>query len=151
MGEALGGLSSSVSRISADLGILTRVNHLLELPVESEKGIAIPKGPMIVEFKNVSYRYPGTEAHALKNISLTFREGEHIAIVGENGAGKSTFLRLLSGLDRPTSGEILLNSASLDSYKRSEWRRAFHLMLQGAKLYQDFLRENLLYGAPQTK
>ncbi|MEK7655671.1 MAG: ABC transporter ATP-binding protein [Patescibacteria group bacterium] len=151
MGEALGGLSSSVSRISADLGILTRVNHLLELPVESEKGIAIPKGPMIVEFKNVSYRYPGTEAHALKNISLTFREGEHIAIVGENGAGKSTFLRLLSGLDRPTSGEILLNGASLGSYKRSEWRRAFHLMLQGAKLYQDFLRENLLYGAPQTK
>lgn len=146
MNDALSGLSSSFGRLYADLGVLTRVHHLLQIPKESDEGIRIPKAPLVVEFDRVSYRYPGATKDALHDTSLTIREGEHLAIVGENGAGKSTFLRLLSGLDRPTAGRILVNGKSLETYRKSEWRRAFHLMLQGARLYQDFIRENLTYG-----
>jgi ATP-binding cassette subfamily B protein len=79
---------------------------------------------------------------------MVFREGEHLAFVGENGAGKSTLLRLISGLIQPTKGRILHNGKPLTHYKPEAWREAMHLMLQDAKIYQDFVRDSLMYGAP---
>lgn len=151
MGEALSGISSAYNHLAADLGILSRVHHLISLPPEIEHGLPIPKGPLVIQFQNVSYRYPEARKDALQNVTVTLREGEHLAIVGENGAGKSTFLRLLSGLEKPTRGRMLVNGLPLESYRPAEWRHAFHLMLQGAKLYQDFVRENLLFGEPKGR
>ncbi|MFA4955259.1 MAG: ABC transporter ATP-binding protein [Patescibacteria group bacterium] len=151
LGEALNGISGSVSQLSSDLGILVHVYNLFQVAAEDESGSRLPKQPLEIVFRDVSYRYPEAERDALSKINLTIRENEHLAIVGENGAGKSTFLRLLSGLDQPTSGQILVNGKLLSAYRKSEWRRAFHLMLQNANLFQDFVRENLTYGAPRKK
>lgn len=146
LGDGLNTLATAAGNIAADLNILARINHLLTFPVESESGLAIPSAPLRIEFRNVSFRYPGAKKDALKRLNFTIEEGEHLAIVGENGAGKSTFLRLLAGLDRPTGGRILVNGRPLPEYRPEEWRRAFHLMLQDAKLFQDYLGENLRYG-----
>jgi len=146
MGEALSGLSGSVSRIWVDLELLTYIDRLLRAPSESTKGKSFSKEPMTITFEHVSYRYPGATKDALHDVSLTIHEGEHLAIVGENGAGKSTFMRLFSGLDRPTSGRILINGTPLEKYRASEWRRVFHLMAQDASLFQDFAEANLRLG-----
>ena len=151
VGESLGGMTTAIARLSANAGILARVDHVFRIPEETSRGHQIPREPLVIEFKNVGYHYPGTERYALRNISLTLHENEHVAIVGENGAGKSTFLRLLASLDKPSEGEILLNGKPLDSYKPAEWRRAFHLLMQGGKLYQDFIQDNLLFGEPDAR
>ncbi|MBI5655005.1 ABC transporter ATP-binding protein [Candidatus Uhrbacteria bacterium] len=151
MGDGLSGLSGSVSQLSSDLGILAKVHSLFRLQTESDKGLRIPDAPLTIEFKDVRFRYPGAATDALRGVNVVFREDEHLAIVGENGAGKTTFMRLLSGLDKPTSGIILLNGKPLDRYRKSEWRRVFHLLPQDAALFQDFVRDNLLYGEPPKK
>lgn len=151
LGDGLNGMASSFGTLSADLAILARVRHLLTFPTESNEGLSMPKEPIVIEFRDVSYRYRGGERDALSKVNLTITEGEHLAVVGENGAGKSTFLRLLAGLDEPTSGMILINGKPLQTYKKADWRRTFHLMLQDSKLFQDYLRENLLYGQGSGK
>jgi ATP-binding cassette subfamily B protein len=151
VGEGLGGMTTAIARLAANAGILARVDHVFRIPVESNEGSQIPREKLVIEFKNVGYHYPGTQRFALRNLSLTLRENEHVAIVGENGAGKSTFLRLLAALDKPSEGEILLNGRPLDAYKPTEWRRAFHLLMQSGKLYQDFVEDNLLFGEPDAR
>ena len=66
-----------------------------------------------VEFENVSFKYPGSETYALKNVSLKFRVGQKLAVVGENGSGKTTFIKLLCRLYDPTEGRILLNGVDI--------------------------------------
>lgn len=151
MGEALNGISGSITTVFADMQILAYINRLMNKTPEKTNGLPIPKDKLVIEFKNVSYKYPGAKKYALKNLSLKLREGERIAVVGENGAGKTTFLRLLSGLDQPASGQILLNGKPLDNYIPAKWRRAFHLMTQDASLYQDFVKDNLYYGTNKPK
>lgn len=148
MGDALNGISSSLTSLWADMDILAYMNRLLNFDSERQTGLEIPKEKLTVEFQNVSYRYPGSKKYALTNVSLKITEGEHLAMVGENGAGKSTMLQLLSGLIQPTKGKILVNGVRLKNFRPTAWRSAFHLMLQDAKIYQDFVRDNLLYGAP---
>jgi ATP-binding cassette subfamily B protein len=151
LGDSLNQLATAFGNLAADLAILARVQNLLKLPTESNAGLPVPTKPLVIEFRNVSYRYRGAAKDALSHLNTTIYEHEHLAVVGENGAGKSTFLRLLAGLDQPTSGAIYVNGKPLQAYKKSEWRRSFHLMLQDAKLFQDFLRENLLYGQGSGK
>ena len=146
MGEALNGISGSIATVFADMQILAYINRLMNKTPEKTTGLSIPKDKLIIEFKDVSYKYPGAKNYALKNLNLTLREGEHIAVVGKNGAGKTTFLKLLSGLDKPTSGKILLNGKPLGNYIPAKWRKTFHLMTQDASLYQDFVKDNLYYG-----
>lgn len=151
MGEALNGISGSVTKVLADMQILAYVNRLMEKEPEKVTGARIPANKLKIELIDVNYKYPNSNKYALKNINLVIQEGEHLAIVGENGAGKTTFFRLLSGLDKPTSGHILLNGKSLSDYSPIEWRRTFHLMLQDAELYQDFVKDNLYYGTEKSQ
>ena len=70
----------------------------------------------VIEFRNVSFAYPGTERYVLKNLNLSLRGDEKLCIVGVNGAGKSTFIKLLTRLYNPTEGEILLNRINIKEY-----------------------------------
>lgn len=78
-----------------------------------------------VEFRNVSFRYPNTDSYALRNIDLRFRIGEKLAIVGMNGSGKTTFIKLLCRLYDPTEGEILLNGVNIQKYDYDEYMSIF--------------------------
>lgn len=94
-------------------------------------------------FENVSFRYPKAEHDALKNLNLTIRGGERLAVVGLNGAGKTTMIKLLLRLYRPTSGRILLNGEDIQSFNRDSYYRTFAPVFQEVLLFALSLRQNI--------
>jgi ATP-binding cassette subfamily B protein len=96
-----------------------------------------------IEFKNVSFKYPGTESYVLKNINLKLNIGERLAIVGMNGSGKTTFIKLLIRLYDPTEGQILLNGIDIKNYDYDEYLRIFSVVFQDFKLFSFGLGQNV--------
>ena len=94
---------------------------LIDLPCEKDGGDTIEKIEMM-RFQDVSYRYPTTDRYVLKDINLSIKAGEKIALVGENGAGKSTFIKLICGILNPSQGEIIIN----DKYKDFNGQKLFN-------------------------
>jgi ATP-binding cassette subfamily B protein len=109
----------------------------IELPSKIEQGI---------EFRNVSFRYEGAEKYAIRNLSFKIEPGEKIALVGENGAGKTTIVKLLSRLYDPTEGEILIDGVDIKSYKLSALRNAVGVIFQDYQKLQMSVRENIAVG-----
>ncbi len=110
-----------------------------------------------IQFRDVSFTYPGAERPALTNINLEIRPGERIALVGENGAGKTTLVRLLLGLYRPTQGTILVDGIDLSTLDPEAWRREATAVFQDFVRYSTTVFENIAYGdtdllaaSPQT-
>lgn len=99
-----------------------------------------------IEFDRVSFAYPGTERKILDGMSFRIRPGEKVSIVGENGQGKSTMIKLLLGLFRPDSGEIRIGGKPLDSYSQSVRSRLFGAVFQDFVKYDITLKENVAVG-----
>ncbi len=93
------------------------------------------KGEINFEFKNVSYRYEGADGYALKNLTLTFKWGERLAVVGLNGAGKTTFIKLLLRLYNATEGEILLNGLNVREYNKEDYFSLFSPVFQNVEIF----------------
>ena len=100
-----------------------------------------------VEFRNVSFRYPGREDWALKNVSMKFKVGRRLAIVGENGSGKTTFIKLLCRLYDPQEGEILLNGIDIRKYNYRDYMQIFSVVFQDFQLLSQPLGENVAGSA----
>ena len=96
-----------------------------------------------VEFRNVSFKYPGSEGWALKNVSMKFKVGKRLAIVGENGSGKTTFIKLLCRLYDPQEGEILLNGIDIRKYRYDDYMRIFSVVFQDFRLICQPLGNNV--------
>ncbi|NEG72419.1 ATP-binding cassette domain-containing protein [Bifidobacterium ramosum] len=98
-----------------------------------------------VEFRDVSFRYPNAPADqwALSHVNLRFRVGSRLAIVGENGSGKTTFIKLLCRLYDPTEGEILLNGIDIRKYRYDEYMRIFSVVFQDFQLFALPLGQNV--------
>ncbi len=96
-----------------------------------------------IEFCNVSFRYPSSRQYALKDFSFKFRTGERLAVVGRNGSGKTTFIKLLCRLYDPTEGEILLNGINIKKYDYEEYKAIFSVVFQDFKLFSFSLGENV--------
>lgn len=96
-----------------------------------------------LEFKNVSFKYPGSDIYALKNLSFKFKIGEKLAIVGQNGSGKTTFIKLLCRLYDPTEGEILLNGINIQKYNYDDYMNIFSVVFQDFELLPLTLGENV--------
>ena len=96
-----------------------------------------------IEFRNVSFRYPSSEAYALRNVSLRFNVGERMAVVGMNGSGKTTFIKLLCRLYDPTEGEILLNGIDIRKYNYHEYMSIFSVVFQDFHLLGFSLGQNV--------
>ena len=99
-----------------------------------------------IEFKNVSYRYPGQDRDALHNINITIKSREKISIVGENGAGKTTFIKLLLRLYDPTEGAIYFNGTDIREIDYDDYCKIFSTVFQDFNLFALTLRENLTLG-----
>ena len=96
-----------------------------------------------VEFRNVSFKYPGCNTYALRNINIKFNIGERLAVVGMNGSGKTTFIKLLCRLYDPTEGEILLNGIDIRKYNYDEYMAIFSVVFQDFRLFSFPLAENV--------
>ncbi len=96
-----------------------------------------------IEFKNVSFKYPDTDNYVLENISFKFAIGKRLAVVGENGSGKTTFIKLLCRLYEPTQGEILLNGIDIKKYNYSDYLNVFSVVFQDFKLLSYSLAQNV--------
>jgi len=113
----------------------------------SEAPLHVPR-PIVhgIEFRNVSFKYPGRPDWALRNISLTIGPGEKLALVGANGAGKTTFIKLLTRLFDPTEGQILLDGVDLRDYDLDDLRRGMGVIFQDFVRYMMTAGENIGFG-----
>jgi ATP-binding cassette, subfamily B, bacterial len=99
-----------------------------------------------LEFRHVSFRYPGREDWALRDVNLQIAPGEKLALVGPNGAGKTTMIKLLTRLYDPTEGQILLDGTDLREYDLDELRQRIGVIFQDFVRYQLTVRENIGFG-----
>ena len=96
-----------------------------------------------IEFRDVSFRYPGRADYALRHVSMRFRVGSRLAVVGPNGSGKTTFIKLLCRLYDPTEGQILLNGIDIRKYRYREYMDLFSVVFQDFQLLALPLGENV--------
>ncbi len=99
-----------------------------------------------IEFRNVSFMYPYSDKYVLKNISFKFTSDKQYAIVGANGSGKSTLIKLMTGLYKPTYGDILINNKHIDKYSQSQLNHMFSVVFQDFAKYFVTVKDNILMG-----
>lgn len=121
----------------------------INLPETTQKKeILKPQKSYEFEFQNVSFKYPRAERYALQNISIKINAGERLAVVGLNGAGKSTFIKLLLRLYEPTEGKILLNGTDIQNYDINSYFDVFAPVFQEVNLFAMTFAENISMKAP---
>ena len=100
-----------------------------------------------VEFRDVSFKYPGSDNYALRHVSMKFKVGRRLAVVGRNGSGKTTFIKLLCRLYDPTEGQILLNGIDIRKYRYDDYMAIFSIVFQDFQLFAMPLGENVATSA----
>lgn len=111
---------------------------------EKKKGECVPKySTYEFTFEDVWFKYPKADDYALKGLNLTIKAGEKLAVVGLNGAGKSTFIKLLLKLYEPTKGRILLNGEDISKYDRDEYYKIFSPVFQDVWMFAFPLKSNI--------
>ena len=151
---ALAGLSQGISTILGDISALRAnaeflkpVYQFLDIPNGMYQGSLTTEKradrKYEIEFRDVSFRYPGTDTWALRHVSMRFDIGERLAVVGENGSGKTTFIKLLCRLYDPTEGEILLNGIDIRKYRYDDYLALFSVVFQDFRLLAQPLGQNV--------
>lgn len=133
--------------MKANAANLEQVYQFLDIPNEMYQGSLTTEKrsdrQYEVEFRNVSFKYPGAENWSLRNLSMKFRVGERLAIVGENGSGKTTFIKLLCRLYDPQEGVILLNGIDIRKYNYRNYMSIFSVVFQDFQLLSQPLGANV--------
>lgn len=106
-------------------------------------GEQIPESVHEIAFRNVSFRYPGTEDYVLENVNLTIKQEEKIALVGENGSGKTTMVKLLCRLYKPTEGKICINGKDINEFGFDEYIKLISTVFQDFSLFCLSVAENI--------
>lgn len=142
-------LTKALSQLSQCKAYLKDLNDFVALP-EVEGVDKRPEKEALeiecLEFKNVSFRYPQTSMDILKNISMKLEKGKHYAFVGANGAGKTTIVKLITGLYDNYTGEILINNKELRLYSQEQRKAMFSGLYQDFARYQISIRDNIIVG-----
>lgn len=145
--NAASGFASEFGRLRHNNLYLGQLYKFLDLPNNMYKGtLAVEKRNDIdyeIEFRDVSFKYPRTDTWVLRHINMKFRIGDKLAIVGENGSGKTTFIKLLCRLYDPTEGKILLNGIDITRYRYDEYMALFSVVFQDYTLFAFPLGENV--------
>lgn len=127
---------------------LQRFRTFIEQPTvfHHGQGATIDLEAIEIECDNVSYTYPNNDYPTIENLSIRFRPHEKIAVVGENGAGKSTFVKLLMGLLKPDSGEIRINGIKQEAFNIHDYYGMFSVVFQDITLLTYTIKETILQG-----
>lgn len=143
----MSGLISALGDMRNNAAFLVPVFEFFDIPNNMYQGsLTVEKRrdrKYEVEFRNVSFKYPGNENYALRNVNIKFEIGRRLAVVGMNGSGKTTFIKLLCRLYDPTEGEILLNGIDIRKYNYAEYMMIFSIVFQDFQLFALKLGENV--------
>lgn len=131
-------LTARRHRSTLDLLQIENEMYQGKLPVEKRQD-----NEYQIEFRDVSFRYPGSGQYAIRHLSLKLCIGEKLAIVGMNGSGKTTLIKLLCRLYDPNEGEILLNGVDIRKFKQEEYAALFSVVFQDYELFSFPLGENV--------
>ncbi|SDX04642.1 ABC transporter ATP-binding protein [Paenibacillus sp. CF384] len=144
--NALAKLVSVLGNFITNNQYLERSFEYLDLPDNMRESIGsrqIPEGDLEFEFRDVSFKYPGADTYAIKQLSMAFHIGQRVAVVGLNGSGKTTMIKLLCRLYEPTEGVITLNGIDIREYDYSAYMGVFSVVFQDFKLYSFSLGHNV--------
>jgi ATP-binding cassette subfamily B protein len=146
------GLTEIFTQIGAFVEILQTVGYYFDI-IDTEnqragemKTESVDTENLTVEFQNVSFKYPGSEAYALKNFSIKINPKEHLAIVGQNGSGKTTFIKLLTKMYDDYEGEIFVNGINMREYDTDDYRKIFAVVFQDYKIFSFKISDNITCG-----
>jgi len=143
-------LGYTVNRFQKSLASWERINEVLEESIDiqddgqTDNSLTDIKGH--IEFRNVSFKYPGANEMALKNISFEIKEGQNAAIVGRTGAGKTTIVQLIPRLFDPTEGEILIDGVNIRRWPTQLLRKKIGFVPQDTFLFSTTVKENIAFG-----
>jgi ABC-type multidrug transport system fused ATPase/permease subunit len=149
MFEPLRKLSDVNGKVQQSNAAATRVFEIADMAPEPNHDYKLPKLPRhgkSIEFKDVSFKYPGHEEMVLKNVSFTIHFGANVAVVGGNGSGKTTLLSLLPMLYQPTSGQIFIDGVDITKVSVRSLRKQIGLVTQDTILFADSVYSNIAYG-----
>ncbi|HIV79383.1 MAG TPA: ABC transporter ATP-binding protein/permease [Candidatus Avanaerovorax faecigallinarum] len=145
---AMNDMMSSIVNIRRFGLYYDELNKYINMPQtmrEGERTVDNETGEYTIKFENVSFRYPGSEIYALRNVNITITPSEKLSIVGENGAGKTTFVKLLLRLYDPTEGRILLNGTDIREFDYDEYQNLMAAVFQDFRLFSFTLKENVCF------
>jgi ATP-binding cassette, subfamily C, bacterial LapB len=132
---------------------LESLNGIMEKPVERPADSNFLSRPTFkgdIEFREVSFSYPGSEEKALNKVSFKIKAGEHIALLGRMGSGKTTIHKLMLGLYQPSEGSILIDGVDIRQIDTAELRRCVGYVQQDTQLFYGTMRENLIIASPHA-
>lgn len=135
---------------SAKSGLASVDMHMTQQPERTDEAAYLHRSNFegTIEFKNVSFTYPGQQQAVLSKVSFKIHAGEKVAFIGRVGSGKSTIQRLILGLHQPTEGAILIDGIDIRQIDPAELRRAAGFVSQDVSLFYGTLKENIALGAP---
>jgi ATP-binding cassette subfamily C protein LapB len=141
-------ISQLLSRMSSTRTAYRQIDDMMARPVEGPAGEALKLDRVAgdIEFRNVSFRYPGTSEPALDGVNFTIKKGERVALLGRVGSGKSTVTRLLLGLYEPTDGLVLIDGTDIRQLDPQALRSKIGAAMQDNVLLTGTVRENIMLG-----
>lgn len=143
VGLQMANLFMSAGAVFEVNGLVKKIGHLMELEEESAEGQPLETEDDL-RFEHVSFSYG--DVPVLQDVNCTIRKGHVTAIIGANGAGKSTMLKLLERMYTPAEGSIFVGDSGAETYSIPSWRKSFALVAQDSPLMDGTVRENMLYG-----
>jgi ATP-binding cassette subfamily C protein LapB len=142
-------ISQLLSRMTSTRTAYRQLNDLMNLPPEGPakgEGIRLSRVKGRIEFRNVSFRYPGAPEKTLESISFTVEPGEHVGMLGRVGSGKSTIARLIMGLYPPEEGLVMIDGTDIRQMDPKELRSNMGVALQESVLLSGTVRDNVVLG-----
>ena len=146
-------VAATLTRYHQAKSAFTSTNAIMSTPVErpaDKDFLARPQLSGNIEFKNVSFSYPGQEVEVLDRISFSIASGQHTAIIGRIGSGKSTIERLVLGLYEPSSGSILIDGIDSRQLDPADLRRNIGYVPQDTFLFYGTVKDNIMHGMPHA-
>lgn len=143
--SAMRGLMQNIVEVAEFRKYYTAIEEYLNIPAKMREGrrLPIPEGEHRIEFRDVSFSYPGQTGYALSHINITLNPGEKISVIGENGAGKSTFIKLLCRIYDPTEGMILIDGMDIRDIDYDQYMALFSTVFQDYRLFALSLKDNV--------